>query len=95
MYGGRFNRRKERFGKFRIERGRRDFGEKPVKVGEEYDVEITEIGSRGDGIARIKNFVIFVPDTEKGEKVKVKVNEVRGRFATGEKIDVVEKKSEE
>lgn len=58
----------------------------PVKVGEEYDVEIMEIGSKGDGIARVKNFVIFVPDTKKGDKIKIKITEIRGRFGIGEKV---------
>lgn len=58
---------------------------KPVNVGEEYDVEITEEGSRGDGIARIKNFVVFVANAKKGEKAKIKIKEVRNRFAIGEK----------
>lgn len=65
----------------------RDTGDmpKPVKVGEEYDVEISEVGSRGDGIARVKNFVVFVNGTKQGEKAHIKITEVRNRFAIGEK----------
>ncbi len=58
---------------------------KPVKVGEEYDVEITETGSRGDGIARVNNFVVFVNGAKQGEKTKIKITDVRDRFAIGEK----------
>lgn len=58
---------------------------RPVKEGEEYDVEIKEVGSRGDGIARVKNFVVFVPNTKKGEKAHIKIKQVRNRFAIGEK----------
>ncbi len=68
--------------------GDRGFGgdmPKPVKVGEEYDVEISEVGSRGDGIARVKNFVVFVNGTKEGEKAHIKITEVRNRFAIGEK----------
>ena len=68
--------------------GRRDFGARtepaPVKVGEEYDVEISEVSQRGDGVARIKNFVVFVPGTQKGDKVHVKIVDVKGRHAIGE-----------
>ena len=67
----------------------RDFGDsdvpKPVKVGEEYDVEISEVGSKGDGIARVKNFVVYVNGAKQGEKAHVKITEVRNRFAVGEK----------
>ena len=59
---------------------------KPVKVGEEYDVEINEVGSKGDGIARVKNFVVFVSDVKKGEKAHIKIKEVRNRFAIGENM---------
>ena len=59
---------------------------KPVKVGEEYDVEISEVGSKGDGIARVKNFVVFVNGVKQGEKCKIKIKEVRNRFAIGEKV---------
>jgi predicted RNA-binding protein with TRAM domain len=60
---------------------------KPVKVGEEYDVEISEVGNRGDGIARIKNFVVFVNGVKQGEKAHIKIKEVRDRFAIGEKTE--------
>jgi predicted RNA-binding protein with TRAM domain len=58
----------------------------PVKVGEEYDVEITETGSRGDGIARIQNFVVFVTGSKKGDKVRIKITQIRGRSAIGEVV---------
>jgi len=67
---------------------------KPVKVGEEYDVEINEVGSKGDGIARIKNFVVFVSGAKKGEKMRIRITSVRNRFALGEKMSE-EAKSEE
>lgn len=70
-------------------KGFRKFGidiPKPVKVGEEYDVQINEIGSKGDGIARIKNFVVFVAGTKQGEKTRIKIKEVKNRFAIGEKM---------
>jgi len=59
---------------------------KPIKEGEEYDIEINEVGSKGDGIARIKNFVVFVSGAKQGEKCRVKIKEVRNRFAFAEKV---------
>jgi predicted RNA-binding protein with TRAM domain len=67
---------------------------KPVKVGEEYDVEINEVGSKGDGIARIKNFVVFITGAKQGEKTRIKIKEVRNRFAVGEKVSGEEKVAE-
>ena len=68
-------------------RGPRNFNTaKPVEVGKEYDVEITEKGSKGDGIARIQGFVVFVSGGNPGDKVKVKINSVADRFAQGEVV---------
>lgn len=61
--------------------------EKPVKEGELHDVEITEVGSKGDGITKIKNFVIFVAGTKKGDKIKVKITSVKRSCAIAEKVD--------
>ena len=72
--------------------------EKPVKVGETYDVEINETGSKGDGIARVKNFVVFVANAKKGDKCKIKITQVARRFAIGEKVgeaEVVEEPKKE
>ena len=66
--------------------GERDDAPKPLKVGEEYDVKIDEVGRRGDGIARISNFVVFINGTKQGESIRIKITEVRNRFAIGEKI---------
>jgi len=56
----------------------------PVEVDKEYEAEIEEISRRGDGIAKIEGFVIFVPNTEQGEHVKFKITRVGNRFAIGE-----------
>ena len=60
--------------------------EVPVTEGEEYDVEIISIGKKGDGIAKIDGFVIVVPNTEKGDNVKVKVNAIIGGVSFGEVV---------
>ena len=87
----RFERRRS-FGRFQ---SRESFDEpKPVKAGEEYDVEISEVGAKGDGIARVNNFVVFVAGAKKGEKAKVKITEVRDRFAIGEKVGAGEATTE-
>lgn len=48
----------------------------PVRVGETYDVSIDAVGGKGDGIAKVKGFVLFVPNVKKGDFVKIKVVKV-------------------
>ncbi|WP_228369139.1 TRAM domain-containing protein [Candidatus Nitrososphaera gargensis] len=47
---------------------------------------MTEISRKGDGIARVQGFVIFVKGAKVGEKTKVKIVSVGPRFATAEKV---------
>ena len=54
---------------------------KPVEVGKEYEVDVTEISRKGDGIARVQGFVVFVENARVGNKVRIKVTEVADRFA--------------
>ncbi len=53
---------------------RRSFA--PIQVGDEIDVTIEAVGAKGDGIAKIKGFVIFIPGAKQGETLKVKVTKV-------------------
>jgi predicted RNA-binding protein with TRAM domain len=46
-----------------------------------YEVDITEISSKGDGIARIQVFIILDENGKVQKKIKIKVTEVRERFA--------------
>ena len=48
----------------------------PVREGEEHKVYINAVGAKGDGIAKVKGFVLFVSDVKKGDYVKVKVTKV-------------------
>jgi predicted RNA-binding protein with TRAM domain len=75
----------------RERRGGRNFGPrrfppKPVEMGKEYDVEILETSRRGDGIARIKGLVCFIPDTKPGDKVRVRITRISRRFAEAEVV---------
>lgn len=62
---------------------------KPIEVGKEYDVDITEISRQGDGIARVQGFVIFVKNGKVKQNVKVKVEQVGSRFATAAPIEQI------
>ncbi|MGH9953062.1 MAG: TRAM domain-containing protein [Nitrososphaeraceae archaeon] len=55
--------------------------QKPVELGKQYEVDVTEISRKGDGIAKIQGFVIFVENGKVGNKIKVEINEVADRFA--------------
>lgn len=60
--------------------------ERPVEEGKEYEVTVDAQGAKGDGIAHLEGFVIFVAGAKMGEKVKVKITALRRTFAVGEVV---------
>ncbi|WP_121742806.1 TRAM domain-containing protein [Natronorubrum halophilum] len=61
----------------------------PVDEGETRTVEIESVGDQGDGITRVeRGFVVIVPDTDKGERVRIEISQVRDTVAFA---DVVER----
>ena len=82
------------FGRGGFGHGGFDNKPKPVKVGEEYDVEITDVGAKGDGITKVENFIVFVAGAKKGEKCRIRIKEVANKFAIGEKVGAGSESSE-
>ena len=58
----------------------------PVKENQELEVVIDDIESRGDRIARLQGYLIFVPRSKIGERVKVRIVSFGGKFAVAEKM---------
>jgi predicted RNA-binding protein with TRAM domain len=66
--------------------GSRGGGFVPVKEGEELSVVIESVAEKGDGVAKKQGFVIFVPGTKVGDKVKIRVKKVAKKVAFAEVI---------
>ena len=58
----------------------------PVREGDEIEVTIEAVGAKGDGIAKKDGFVIFVPNTQVQDKVKIRITRVLRRVGFGEVI---------
>ncbi len=56
----------------------------PVEVGDELEVNITDIAPSGDGLTRIQGFVINVHNAKPRDRVKVKITHVGEKTANGE-----------
>jgi len=52
-----------------------------LEEGKVYEVLIQDLGKKGDGIARVDKYVIFVPGTTKGTVVKIKIDKITGNTA--------------
>jgi len=67
----------------------------PVREGDELEVKIEAVGEKGDGIAKVNGFVLFVPKTKEGEVVKIRVTRVLKNVGFAEKIGEGEAPAEE
>ncbi len=85
-------KRHERSG-FQGERRRPDSGSQKrghfpaLQVGNEFDVEIKELGHKGDGMIKLEGFTVFIKNVEKGEKVKVRIIKVMENIAMAERLN--------
>ena len=59
----------------------------PVKVGDELEVTVFNIGEKGDGISRYENFVIILPESEVGKTYNVRINKVFEKFAIAKRLE--------
>ena len=64
--------------------------DKPVSEGETVELEVEDLGSKGDGIARVEGFVVFVPGGEVDTKYNVEITSVGRKFAFAEIEEEVE-----
>jgi len=64
-------------------------GRPAIAEGGEYEVIIQGISERGDGITKIGGFTVFVPRSEVGSKLKIRIIRVDryARYATARKVE--------
>jgi predicted RNA-binding protein with TRAM domain len=61
--------------------------EPPVKQGEEVTGRIDSVGEKGDGVMRVKGFIVFVPNVQRGDYVKVKITKVLPKVSFGQVVE--------
>lgn len=59
----------------------------PVRIGEEYDVDILDMSRNGDsGVTRIRGLITFVRGTKPDDRVRIKIVKIGGGYARGQLI---------
>lgn len=57
-----------------------------LEEGAEMDVQIEFLSKRGDGVAKIGKYTMYVANSKPGEKVRVKITKIAGTIAFTEKL---------
>ncbi len=62
-------------------------GNCPVSRGQILTVDIEDVTERGDGLAKVEDFAVFVPGTETGDRVKIKITEIKRTSAEAKVVE--------
>ena len=62
-----------------------------IKIDEIYDANIEGLENEGTGVCKINGMVVFVPKALTGEKVRIRITEIKKNYAKGKVIEVLEK----
>ena len=62
------------------------FKRSSVQLGEELEVDITELSPKGEGISKVQGLVIYVPKAKPGDHVKIKITKLGKMAVVGELI---------
>jgi translation initiation factor 2 subunit 2 len=54
-----------------------------LEEGKIYELMIEDVSRRGDGVAKVDKYIIYVPGTTKGSKVKVHIDKISGKTGFG------------
>ena len=65
----------------------RDSENLPVELGKEYQVDITEMSPNGEGVARVRGYLVLVANGKIGNGVKVKINRLDSMSAEAEIVE--------
>ncbi len=62
---------------------------KPVRFGDQVEIEIASMAFGGDAVGRYQDFTVFVAGALPGERVLVRINIVKDNYAAGEVLSVL------
>jgi predicted RNA-binding protein with TRAM domain len=60
--------------------------QRPVELGDELEVNIIDVSPSGDGMSKIRGYIIVVPKAKPRDRVQIKVTQVGEKAAIGEII---------
>ncbi|MBQ7452747.1 MAG: class I SAM-dependent RNA methyltransferase, partial [Clostridia bacterium] len=61
-----------------------------MKKNDEYIVKIEDLGTNGEGVARVDGQVVFVPFALPGETVKIVIINTKSKIAIGKVLEIIE-----
>ena len=69
---------------------RNDVGAAGLRAGDELELVVDTLAVGGDGIGRVQGMAVFVPGTAVGDRVSVRITEVRKHYARAQVLEVLQ-----
>ena len=60
-----------------------------LSLGQQLELDITDIAFGGEGVARVNDFVLFIPFVAPGDRVRAEVTEVKKQFGRAKLLEVL------
>ena len=61
-----------------------------LKIDDVATVNIEGLENEGCGVAKVNGMIVFIPKTLVGEKVKIRITEIKKNYARGKVINIIE-----
>ncbi len=62
-----------------------------IRINDVVEVEIVDINHRGQGVARIDGYVVFVDDLIMGDEAKIRIIEKKKKYGVGKLVELLKK----
>lgn len=62
-----------------------------LKIDEIYETKIIGLENEGAGVAKINGMIVFIPKALVGEKVRIRITEIKKNYARGKIVEILEK----
>lgn len=61
----------------------------PLQKNQQFQIQIIDIGTSGEGVGKIEDFIVFVPGTLPGDTIEVRLLKVKKSYGYGKMIKLV------
>lgn len=60
-----------------------------LAIGQQLELDVTDIAFGGEGVARVDDFVLFVPFVAPGDRIRAKVTELKKQFGRASLLEIL------
>lgn len=59
------------------------------EVGDVITLQVTQTGKKGDGVAKMGRYIIFIANAREGQRVRARINNIQGTMVFAEAVEIL------